>query len=521
MHRIAIIDIGSNSARLVISHIYQNGAYNMVFNQKETLRLSQKVDASGNLTQQAFTDTLRTMEEFAFMCKQYKADTVVAVATAAVRNAGNGSALIRHITEKTGINLHVIPGKTEAFISYLGVINTLDIKDGIIFDLGGGSTELILFKDRKIVETASLPLGAVNTTAMFDAGDEVSRETFCIMRDYILKRLQKFDFIKNKNLPLISVGGTARTVTKMIQKDRSYPSSRIHNYTYKVGAFFKQVGKVCDSNYRERRKIPGVSKDRSDIIAAGMAIISALIDYTVSPEIITSGCGLREGLFYDYYAKFKHIPLISENILQDSTENVLRMYTDETEHPYHVAKLALAMFNGWQELHGLPKRCGELLHTAALLHDIGITINYYSHARHSGYMILNGKLFGLTHGEQMMTAAIAAWHNNISKSYFSKHAYRTLVTEEEWKQVATLALLLSLAESLDYSQSGKVLEITPCMQNGEPSLKVITRGSAGIEYHQAKSKKKWFKKTFGQKLHLEFWEESRTDSPEFTETSEE
>ena len=105
MQRIAIIDIGSNSARLVITHIYKNGlvithiykngAYNMVYNQKEALRLSQKIDKNGNLTQQAFTDTIETMKSFAYMCKLYHADRIIAVATAAIRNAGNGAELTR------------------------------------------------------------------------------------------------------------------------------------------------------------------------------------------------------------------------------------------------------------------------------------------------------------------------------------------------------------------------------------------------------------------------------------------
>lgn len=95
MQRIAIIDIGSNSARLVISHIYKNGAYNMVYNQKEALRLSQKLDKTGRLTEEAFAATLETMKSFAYMCKLYHADKTIAVATAAIRSAPNGPELTR------------------------------------------------------------------------------------------------------------------------------------------------------------------------------------------------------------------------------------------------------------------------------------------------------------------------------------------------------------------------------------------------------------------------------------------
>ena len=102
MQRIAIIDIGSNSARLVISHIYKSGAYNMVYNQKEALRLSQKVDDTNMLTEEAFASTIDTMRSFAHMCKVYQADKTIAVATAAIRNASNGAELVAKVAAETG-----------------------------------------------------------------------------------------------------------------------------------------------------------------------------------------------------------------------------------------------------------------------------------------------------------------------------------------------------------------------------------------------------------------------------------
>ena len=226
MQRIAIIDIGSNSARLVISHIYKNGAYNMVYNQKEALRLSQKVDEKNMLTEVAFSSTIETMKSFAYMCKIYQADKTIAVATAAIRNAANGAELVARVAEETGIQLHIISGNTEAYISYLGVINTLNVKDGIIFDLGGGSTELILFKNRKILESVSLPIGAVNTTSMFNTRNVMPANVFSDVSFFIMSRLEKYPWLKQNGLPLIGVGGTARTVAKIIQREKKYPATK-------------------------------------------------------------------------------------------------------------------------------------------------------------------------------------------------------------------------------------------------------------------------------------------------------
>ena len=507
MQRIAIIDIGSNSARLVISHIYKNGAYNMVYNQKEALRLSQKVDGQNLLTEEAFTSTLDTMRSFAHMCKIYQADKTIAVATAAIRNASNGPELVAKVAEQTGIQLHIISGKTEAYISYLGVINTLDVKNGIIFDLGGGSTELILFKNRKILESISLPLGAVNTTGMFNTRNEMPPNVYNDLNAFVMSRLAQYPWLKQSNLPLIGVGGTARTVAKIIQRAKKYPATKIHNYSYPIQTFRSFFNKLCLTNLEQRKKISGLSTERSDIILAGSSIISCLLEATGAKKLITSGCGLREGLFYDYYSKSNNVPLIAKNILERSRENTLRLFESDTAHARHITKLALAMFDGWMELHKVRKSYRRLLETAALLHDIGITINFYSHARHSAYMIQNAKLFGLTHKEQIITSAIAGWHNGISKNYFKSRFYKEMLTENNWKLINKLSLLLALAESLDYSEMRMVHTLTPSFNKKNALLTLHAEHYPTIEMHQLKDHLSWFKKAFGVELKVEVIED--------------
>lgn len=506
MQRIAIIDIGSNSARLVISHIYKNGAYNMVYNQKEALRLSQKIDDKNTLTQEAFTTTIETLKSFAHMCKIYHADKTIGVATAAIRNAVNGNELVKQIAEVTGIQLHIISGNTEAYISYLGVINTLNVKNGIIFDLGGGSTELILFKSRKIIESVSLPMGAVNTTGMFNTRNEMPPNVFSDINVFIMSRLAQYPWLKQNNLPLIGVGGTARTIAKIIQREKKYPAVKIHNYTYSMQTYRNFFNKLRTTNLEQRKKISGLSSERSDIILAGSSIISCLLEATGAKKLITSGCGLREGLFYDYYSKANNVPLIVPDILERSRENILCLYESDTRHTKHITQLALSMFDGWKDLHGISKEYRRLLETAALLHDIGITINFYSHARHSAYMIQNAKLFGLTHKEQIITSVIAGWHNGVSKNYFKDRFYKEMLTESNWKIVNKLALLLALAESLDYSETSLIHAVEPSINKKSAILYVHASGIPSIEMHQIQAHMNWFKKAFGVELKVQLAE---------------
>lgn len=502
MQRIAIIDIGSNSARLVISNIYKKGSYNMVYNQKEALRLAQKVDTENQLTEKAFSSTLEVMHSFAHMCQLYKVDKTIAVATAAIRNSVNGQALVDKIAQETGLQLHIISGHTEAYISYLGVINTLAVKDGIIFDLGGGSTELILFKNRQMINSVSIPFGAVNTTNIFHTRNTIDANAYSNLRFFLATQLAQYPWLKQKDLPLIGVGGTARTVAKIIQREKKYPTTKLHNYTYSLRVFNNFFNKLRFTNMADRQKISGLGKDRNDLILAGCSIINCLLDATGCKEIITSGCGLREGLFYDYYSKTNNKPLISEDILKESRENVLGLNSTTTAHPHHVAGLALTMFREWSQLHKVPQKYERLLETAALLHDIGININYYSHARHSAYMIQNAKLFGLTHKEQLLTSAIAGWHHGPSKNYFKDRIYTELLKEADWSVITRLACILALAEALDDTETQQVQRITPSLTKNKACLVLETEGSLKVELQLVNAHLGWFKKVFGVPLEI-------------------
>lgn len=503
MQRIAIIDIGSNSARLVISHIYKNGAYNMVYNQKEALRLAHLVDANNMLTKEAFDITLATLRNFAQMCHLYHVDKTIAVATAAIRNSDNGKELVDKVAQEVGIQLHIISGNTEAYISYLGVINTLDYKDGIIFDLGGGSTELILFKNRTVVNSVSLPFGAVNITDIFHTRAEMPPSAYSDIRFFLATKLAEYPWLKQNNLPLIGVGGTARTLSKIIQREKKYPATKLHNYTYPVRLFRAAFNKLRDTKLEDRSKISGLSSSRSDIILGGCAIINCLLEATTCKEIITSGCGVREGLFFDYYAKTRQEPVVAEDILERSRENILKLHTANTEHARHVTQLTMTMFEEWQGLHKVDAEYAKLLETAALLHDIGITINYYSHARHSAYMIQNANLFGLTHKEQVFTAAIAGWHNGVSKNYFRDKFYKDMLTDEDWKTVTKLACLLALAEAMDDTETKSVRAISPSFSKGKAKLTIYAQNQLNVELQLLNGHLGWFKKTFGVPLVVE------------------
>ncbi|HWQ61853.1 MAG TPA: Ppx/GppA phosphatase family protein [Negativicutes bacterium] len=501
--RIAIIDLGSNSARLIVMHIYANGAYNLVYHQKETVRLSEGMGKSRTLRPDAVKRAVETIRIFAYMCQLFKVDKILAVATAAVRSAKNGMTLVELVEAETGIRLDAITGHAEAHIGFIGVINTIDVDDAVIFDLGGGSTELTLIRGRVPQKVASLPFGAVNLTEQFATQDRISASQLDDFRGYIMRQLDKLPWLQDVELPLVGVGGTARNVAKMDQRRKNYPFNKVHNYRLGDISLTDLWRSLSLADYKQRLKFPGLSSERADIIVAGTTLVKCLFDVTGANRLIVSGCGLREGLFFKHYLARTGQPEVIADILLHSTHNMLLFYKGDAPHAYHVAALAEAMFVGWQDLHRLDDRDRKLLRVASLLHDIGITISYYDHARHSAYLVENARLFGLTHREQMLAAVVAGWHEGPTVKYMRNRIYSEFLDDTDWQKARKMALLLALAESLDTTQLGLVTEVAAGVKDKTASLTMsVGRQGASVEIQEAERYRKWFKKEFGVEIDL-------------------
>ncbi|UJF34738.1 Ppx/GppA phosphatase family protein [Paenibacillus hexagrammi] len=161
-----VIDIGSNSIRLVIYEHF-GGSYRVVSEHKNAARLSERIGQDGLMKMQDILSIVPTLSHYATLCRSYKVTDMRVVATAAIRNAGNSQEIVRVLDEHTGLQIEVLSGEEEARYGFLGVINTIDIQDGLIIDIGGGSTEVTLFRDRMLVYSHSFPFGAVNTARQY------------------------------------------------------------------------------------------------------------------------------------------------------------------------------------------------------------------------------------------------------------------------------------------------------------------------------------------------------------------
>lgn len=507
MEKLAIIDMGSNSIRFVAMQINDNQSYSLLYQEKEAIRLGQGLNKTGKLSEDGMDRAMTCLKVYKHIMEVMEIPTCMAVATAAARNAENGASFLKRIKEETGIEMNVISGEREAYLGYLGVINTIAMKNFLIFDLGGASVELTLVQNGEPLHSLSIPLGAVTLTERFGMQGNVSPDTVQECMKYVRKKLSAVSWLKDIDIPLVGIGGTARNFAKMSQRASNYEFSKIHNYIIPLEGFNDLYTEITTRTSTNRKKIPGLSAERADLIVAGAIVIKTIFNLTGSLDLTVSGCGLREGLFFEYYAKHFHLPKPQfDDILDFSVHNFIGTLGNVINVPHYeqVTRISTLLFNKLKALHHYGDRERILLQTAARLHDVGKIINFYDHTRHSAFMIAHAPLYGLTHREQMICGFIAGFHHGISRKIMRAYRYAMMATADDWTMIRQLSTLLALAEASDltYERIVKNIDVTIA----ENVVVMVIETKPGSTYNAAdyemKQLTKQFKKEFGASLLL-------------------
>ncbi len=486
MEKIAIIDLGSNSARLVLVNILEGG-YFVVFDElKETVRLGQDLDWDGFIKPQRITQTIKTLTMFRRLCDANHVDKIFAYATAAVRRAKNQKSFLDEVAMTCGIKIKVLTVEEQAMLIYQGVINSMDIPKGLIMEMGGGSTNLIYYNRRNVIHFETLPFGSVTLTDLFKNDSMEPEQRSQKIEDYISEQLEKVSWLSQvePDTTFVGVGGAFRNLGRISRMIRKYPFNMTHNYEVPVSEFDNIYSTIRKLDLDSTMKIKGLSSGRADIFPSALAEIKAVLSKFTFEKIVISGCGLREGAMFRYA-----VPSINERPISDvlghSLHTLMKYFDINEEHADHVYNLSIQLFKQLKVLHKLPRMYVRVLKIASLLHDSGMRIKYYNHQLHSSYIILNSNLYGVPHKDLVIAAFVAAGHrksSEISKEELQKYAQ--MLTVEDVEAIKKLSVILRIAESFDRSQSGVVTGIncdvlgdsvivkTECENGGDCSLEV-------------------------------------------------
>ena len=502
MDRIAVIDLGSNSVRMTITRLLDDGSYRMIESARAMVRLSEGMGAECLLKPEPIGRTLHALDLFTRLMEAHKVTHVYPVATAAVRQAVNAEFFLNAARERTGLTFEVITGEEEAHLDFLGVANTISLRDFAMIDIGGASTEVAIVRDRTIVGKTSIPWGAVNLTERFGLKGKPSKKKMAAAEDAVLKLFDCCDWLEqDTSLPVVGLGGTLRALAKADRKRREYPLEWLHQYEMSTRQLAGWLDEWDGLGENARKGMPGIGKERSDILAGAVVPLKVLLRHTGAERIVISGNGIREGLFYRHLGKVRAwTSEIVADVRVHAVENIMKLHEADTPHARHVAELALSLFDQLASLHGLDGEARELLAHAALLHDVGMHLDYYNHQQHGFYLILNSELNGFTHREKVLLALLCGMHRVNAELKVDLRQFDLILADGDRILLRRLALCLMMAEQLDRGENGAIREIKLSLGDKIVRLSVKTEVEVMLELDATAMCGDGFEREYGKRL---------------------
>jgi exopolyphosphatase/guanosine-5'-triphosphate,3'-diphosphate pyrophosphatase len=451
---VAIIDLGSNTARVVVMSATPGYSYRLEDEIREVVRLRQGMTEEG-LAEEAMQRGFATLRLFKRFCDGVGANPIIATATSAVRDAANGAQFVSRVRAELGLELRVLDGEREAYYGTIGALNDVALSDGAVLDIGGGSAQLSLVRGRRYVRGQSAPLGALALTDRFIKHDPIGDGEFKAVRNEIERQLDKFDWLAGVAPQLVGLGGTIRNMARIEAERQEYPLSTLHGFELTLASVEESIRLFRTLPLNKRLKMSGLRSDRADIILPGALVIAAIMERLKVDRLTVAVNGLREGLFYEYFWGHLVDPVISD-IRSFGVLNLARTYHYHKTHANHVRFLAGRMFDQLAPLHGYAAPERELLAAAALLHDLGTAIGYDAHDVHSQTLITNAGLPGFSPREIALIALLARYHR---KGTPATGAYERLLCAGDDLLLLRLAAILRLAEYLERGRTSAVDDV--------------------------------------------------------------
>ena len=482
--RIGVIDLGSNTARLVILNAIPGHAYRLEDEIREVVRLRQGMTEDG-MSEAAMARALFTLRLFKRFCDNYPVDLIIPTATSAVRDAANGPPFLQKVAEEIGLELQVLDGEREAFYGTLGALNEVQLGNGYVVDIGGGSAQVSKVRGNRYHEGQSVPLGALALTEQFVCTDPIEAADVAIVQQEIDQQLDTIPWLQKKqpkpHRHLVGLGGTIRNLASIEAARQNHPLNTLHGFVLSRASIEQTIQRLQQLPVAERRRISGLNRDRADIIFAGALVIASIMDRLLVDSLTISKNGLREGLFFEEFWRHLAYPVVA-NVRRFSVLNMARVYNYQKAHASHVRYLATRLFNQLAPLHGYSMAERELLDAAALLHDLGTVISYDDHHKHSQTLIINSGLAGFSPRETALVALLTRYHR---KGKPTVEPFESLLSTEDKTVLVRLAAILRLAEFLERGRNANVDDVTAVWDDDTLRLTLIADEYPAVELWEA------------------------------------
>ncbi|MCJ1655606.1 exopolyphosphatase [Staphylococcus sp. NRL 16/872] len=507
--RIGLIDIGSNTIRLVIFKFDKQTGLSELLNIKTPARLSQYLTKENKMSKEGIHVLIDALHSFKTVSDKFNVTELHPIATAAIRQSKNNDEIAKAVKKEVGLDIQIIPEKDEAYYGFYAITHTTEIENGVSVDIGGGSTEVTLFKDKELFESHSFPFGVVTLKRkFFEDKDHNDKSAIKDMEKFLSQQFDTLDWLKDQEVALVGVGGSARNVARIHQAEHSYPIGGVHNYTMTN----KDIDEVYDiirkSSRDDLTNLDGLSRDRVDIILPAVSVFKALYKKVDATQFTFSRNGLREGYVIKQIRESYPDVFDKSNVRKESIHFLAREYHIEDVSSQARLKLAKSLLSQLIEMRDLDVSDNDqrLFEEGAYIYYLGSFIDSDSSSPHTYYIIANSMINGYTHKDRVKLALLASFKNKSLLKFYCK--------ETEWfnnKEIDTIQALggiIKFINALNISHTSFVDDVElKKKKKGEDDYELTVYYADGepiAEEYQATRQKKHIEKILKGKVSIIF-----------------
>lgn len=504
--RIGLIDIGSNTIRLVIFGFDKATGLNEILNIKTPARLSQYLTKDNDMNDEGIQVLTEALSSFNKVATKFKVDELHPIATAAIRQSNNQKDIIKKVKKDTGVEIKIVPEEDEAFYGYYAITHTTDIEDGVSVDIGGGSTEVTLFKDKQLKEAHSFPFGVVSLKRQF-FGDKDHNDKSAIkgMEKFLSEQFDQLDWLKDQKVALVGVGGSARNVARIHQSEHSYPIGGVHNYTMSDKDIEEVFDLIRKSSRDELTNLDGLSRDRVDIILPSVSVFKTLYKKIDATQFTFSRKGIREGYIMNAIRQRYPEEFSKENVRKDALRQLANEFHIEEGSANRRLKLAESLLTQLLNHSDLKVNDNdkELFVEGAYLYYLGSFIDSDSSSPHTYYLIANSMINGFSHKDRVKLALLASFKNKSLLKFYCKET--EWFNSKETDTIQALGGIIKFVNALNISHTSFVeeVELKP-KKDDKYELFVFYKGEPIAEEYQANRQKKHIEKILDGKVTITF-----------------
>ncbi len=437
--RVSVIDIGSNSIRMVTYEKTSRFAFHILDEAKSKVRISENAYKNGgNLQEVPMQRTFDALENFLSISNSLKARKILCVATSALRDAPNKKVFLDRVKKNLKLSIKVIDGEKEAYFGALACANLLPTQQNALsIDIGGGSTEFSIITNKDVSNTVSIELGTVRLKELFFDTNKISEA-----KKYVDEKLKVLEGLAPSTL--VGIGGTFRAVSSAIMSAKNHPLNKLHAYEYDIETLQNFISSILKTTTDDELKALKIKNNRLDVIKPGVLILSRVLKKLSSLRYaITSGVGVREGVYLRDMLRSSNFKMPEH--YNPSVRYIIDANITDTTFSNQLNKLSKSLFDLTCKSFEIDNIYRKPLSISAKLYPAGANIHYYSKNLHSYYLVQTALEYGFRHQDIALISILTKYAKKKLPSKIDKNKYKDLLPDSKILNYLSFILSLSVA----------------------------------------------------------------------------